>query len=65
MDRRALLLEDLARAIEQAQSQGVDVIDVSGGQLAPVGEAEEHLGSAVRLCVENGGLIVAAADNKG
>ncbi|HEY9660581.1 MAG TPA: S8 family serine peptidase, partial [Allocoleopsis sp.] len=54
---------DLARAITQAVEQGAHVINISGGQLAPGGEADSLLASAVRLCADNNVLIVAAAGN--
>jgi len=56
---------DLARAISHAVAEGAHIINVSAGQLAPGGEPEDHLARAVRLCAENGVLIVAAAGNDG
>lgn len=56
---------DLARAIMQAVREGAHIINISGGQLALGGESEAHLAQAVRICAENGVLIVAAAGNDG
>ncbi|MFC3983406.1 S8 family serine peptidase, partial [Streptosporangium jomthongense] len=56
---------DLARAIELAADAGAHVINVSGGQLADPGEAEDVLARAVRRCREQGVLVVAAAGNDG
>jgi len=56
---------DLARAIEQAVQAGAHVINVSGGELAPEGQADSILARAVRLCDENGVLLVAATGNDG
>jgi subtilisin family serine protease len=43
---------ELARAIELAVEAGAHVINISGGQLSPSGEAEDVLDRAVRLCQE-------------
>jgi cyanobactin maturation PatA/PatG family protease len=56
---------DLARAIEQAVQAGAHVINVSGGELAPEGQADSLLARAVRLCDDNGVLLVAATGNDG
>jgi cyanobactin maturation PatA/PatG family protease len=56
---------DLARAIGLAIQHGAHVINISGGQLEPTGQAHPFLANAVRLCAENGVLIVAAAGNEG
>ncbi|MBE9168650.1 S8 family serine peptidase [Pleurocapsales cyanobacterium LEGE 06147] len=56
---------DLARAILQAVQQGANIINISGGQLTPSGEAYPILADAVRYCQENNVLIVAAAGNEG
>jgi cyanobactin maturation PatA/PatG family protease len=56
---------DLARAINQAVVNGAHIINISGGELAPGGEAEPLLAQAIRRCSENGVLIVAAAGNNG
>jgi cyanobactin maturation PatA/PatG family protease len=56
---------DLARAIMQALAEGAQIINVSGGQLAPGGEPDEHLAHAIRLCAQSGVLVVAAAGNDG
>lgn len=56
---------DLARAIEQAVQEGAHVINISGGQRSPEGEADAILERAVRLCEDNRVLVVAAAGNDG
>jgi cyanobactin maturation PatA/PatG family protease len=56
---------DLARAIELAADAGAHVINVSGGQLTEAGEAEDVLARAIRQCVEQNVLVVAAAGNDG
>ena len=56
---------DLARAIEQAVEAGAHLINVSGGEQAPRGQADEILARAVRLCEKNNVLLVAAAGNDG
>jgi len=64
-DRRRASQLDLARAVELALDAGAQVINVSGGQLADPGEAEDALARAVRRCREQNVLIVAAAGNDG
>ena len=56
---------DLSRAIEKAVEAGAHVINISGGQLTEVGEAEDWLERAVRHAGNSGVLIVAAAGNDG
>lgn len=56
---------NLAHAITQAVEQGAHIINISGGELEPSGEPHPLLDKAVRLCAENGVLIVAAAGNDG
>jgi hypothetical protein len=56
---------DLARAISMAARQGAHVINVSGGQFAPLGAAHPLLTDVVRDCARRGVLIVAAAGNEG
>ncbi|MFD5299566.1 S8 family serine peptidase [Streptomyces mutabilis] len=56
---------DLARAIERAVQEGAHVINISGGERVPDGQADELLGRALRLCDEHGVLVVAAAGNDG
>jgi cyanobactin maturation PatA/PatG family protease len=56
---------DLAHAITQAVEQGAHIINISGGELIPSGEAHPLLDKAVSLCTENGVLIVAAVGNDG
>ena len=63
--RRKLSQLDLSRAITQAVEEGAHVINVSGGQLTQVGEAEDLLEKAVQLCCDRNVLLVAAAGNDG
>ena len=64
-DGRRLSQLDLARAIEQAVENGASVINISGGSLTDMGEAEDWLERAVRTCRDRNVLIVAAAGNDG
>lgn len=64
-DNRKLSQLDLARAIEQAAENGAKVINISGGALTDIGEAEDWLIRAVEMCNERNILIVAAAGNDG
>jgi cyanobactin maturation PatA/PatG family protease len=56
---------DLSRAILYALDRGAHVINISGGQPDPSGEAHPLLAAAVRECEANGTLIVAASGNEG
>ncbi|HEV8557066.1 MAG TPA: PatA/PatG family cyanobactin maturation protease [Actinophytocola sp.] len=56
---------ELARGIELAVDAGAHVINISGGQLSPSGDAEDPLARAVRFCAERNVLVVAAAGNDG
>jgi cyanobactin maturation PatA/PatG family protease len=56
---------DLARAINLAIQSGATIINVSGGQFMPSGEAYPLLADVVRSCVREGILIVAAVGNDG
>lgn len=56
---------DLARAILIAANHGAGIINISGGQLTPSGQADPLLANAVRHCMKNNILIVAAAGNEG
>ncbi len=64
-DNRKLSQLDLARAIEQAAENGAQVINISGGALTDLGEAEDWLDRAVQMCRDRNILIVAAAGNDG
>ena len=64
-DNRKLSQLDLARAIEQAAENGAKVINISGGALTDIGEAEDWLIRAVEMCNERNILLVAAAGNDG
>lgn len=55
----------LAHAITSACNAGAHVINISGGELTPRGEANEHLQKAVRQAADRNVLIVAAAGNDG
>ena len=63
--RRKLSQLDLSRAITLAVEEGAHVINVSGGQLTQLGEAEDLLEKAVELCCDRNVLLVAAAGNDG
>jgi cyanobactin maturation PatA/PatG family protease len=56
---------DLARAIQQCVEHGAHVINISGGQLEPSGEAYPLLADTIRFCSRNNVLIVAATGNDG
>jgi len=56
---------DLARAITASVERGAQIINISGGELADPQAADHRLINAVRLCAEQGVLIVAAAGNDG
>jgi cyanobactin maturation PatA/PatG family protease len=56
---------DLARAIERAVQEGAHIINISGGERSPTGQASDILARAVRLCERNNVLIVAAVGNDG
>lgn len=56
---------DLARAIERAVEEGAHVINISGGERAADGSADKMLERALRLCKDNGVLVVAAVGNDG
>ncbi|MEM1204844.1 MAG: S8 family serine peptidase [Acidobacteriota bacterium] len=56
---------DLARALREAIAAGADLINISGGQLTPSGQAEPFLTDAVQYCADHGALLVAAAGNDG
>ena len=64
-DNRKLSQLDLARAIEQAAENGAKVINISGGALTDMGEAEDWLIRAVEMCNERNILLVAAAGHDG
>ncbi len=56
---------DLARAISLAVAVGANVINISAGVYDETGEPEPPLARAIRMCDEQGILIVAAAGNEG
>ena len=62
---RQLSQLDLARAIEQAVQEGAHVINISGGQQSPEGQAEGILQRALQLCEDSNVLVVAAVGNDG
>jgi PatG C-terminal/Subtilase family/PatG Domain len=56
---------DLARMILQALAEGANVINISGGEFSPSGQAHPLLADAIRECERADVLIVAAAGNQG
>jgi cyanobactin maturation PatA/PatG family protease len=56
---------DLARAIEQAVQAGAHIINISGGERTSDGRPDGMLERALRLCEDNGVLVVAAVGNEG
>lgn len=56
---------DLARAIFLSVEHGVNIINISGGQLYPTNEPEPLLAKAIKTCVEHNILIIASAGNEG
>ncbi|MER6789128.1 S8 family serine peptidase [Streptomyces sp. NPDC000658] len=56
---------DLARAVEQAVEAGAHIINISGGERSADGKAEAMLARALRLCENNGVLVVSAVGNDG
>jgi len=64
-DDRTVSQLDLSRAIELAVDKGAHVINISGGQITDVGEADVWLHNAIRLCCERNVLVVAAGGNDG
>ncbi|WP_369145664.1 S8 family serine peptidase [Streptomyces sp. R44] len=56
---------DLARAIERAVEEGAHVINISGGERTDAGQADALLERALRLCEDQGVLVVSAAGNDG
>ncbi|MDJ0593039.1 MAG: PatA/PatG family cyanobactin maturation protease [Pleurocapsa sp. MO_226.B13] len=49
----------------KSNQHGANIINISGGQLTPSGEAYPILADAVRYCSDNNILIIAAAGNDG
>ena len=64
-DGQRLSQLDLSRAIEQAVGAGANIINISGGEASPTGEAEGMLAHALQICADNGVLVVAAVGNDG
>jgi PatG C-terminal/Subtilase family/PatG Domain len=62
---RSLSQLDLTRAIEQAVQEGAHVVNISGGQRAPEGQAEGMLERALKLCEDSNVLVIAAVGNDG
>ena len=56
---------EIARSIELAIAEGVDIINFSGGQYSDTGVPDAWLAAAVARCAEAGILLVAAAGNDG
>lgn len=57
--------KDLAKAINEAVRLGAHVINISGGELSRDGGASDDLRLAIRNCVDQDRVIVAAAGNDG
>ena len=55
----------LARAIRHALDSGATLINISGGQFTPTGQADRFLEAEVQECARRNVLIVAAAGNDG
>lgn len=64
-ERRRLSQLDLARAIEHAVDAGAHVINISGGELSPTGDADAMLERAIKRCARDNVLVAAAAGNDG
>jgi cyanobactin maturation PatA/PatG family protease len=64
-ESRSVSQLDLARAIQLAVEKGAHVINISGGQLTDLGEADVWLHKAIGLCSERNVLVIAAAGNDG
>jgi hypothetical protein len=56
---------DLTRAVEQAVEKRAHIVNISGGERSPKGQAENILSRAVALCERNNVLLVAAVGNDG
>ncbi|MGW7444198.1 S8 family serine peptidase, partial [Kitasatospora sp. NPDC054795] len=56
---------DLARAVERAVQEGAHIINISGGEAGTDAQPDPMLERALRLCDENGVLVVAAVGNDG
>lgn len=60
---------DLARALERAVQEGAHIVNISGGELSrsaqPDAQPDAMLERALRLCEDNGVLVVAAVGNDG
>jgi cyanobactin maturation PatA/PatG family protease len=65
LQERRLSQLDLARAIEHAVQEGAHVINISGGEQSPDGQAEGVLQRALQLCKDSNVLVVAAVGNDG
>jgi hypothetical protein len=57
--------EDLAKAINEAIRLGAQIINVSGGELARDDAASPELRLAIRNCIDENRVVVAAAGNDG
>ena len=64
-DRQRVPQLAIARAITDAVDAGAHIINLSAGQYTDVGEADDWLTNAVKLCEARGVLLVAAAGNDG
>lgn len=57
--------QELAAAIQEALAAGANVINISGGEPSPSGQAEPELVKAIQDCEQQGVLVIAAAGNGG
>ncbi len=62
---RSCSQEDLARAVSLALEAGAHLINISGGELIRVGDADPFLEQVVRRCEQQNVVIVAATGNEG
>jgi cyanobactin maturation PatA/PatG family protease len=56
---------DLARAIQVADANGANIINISGGEFSPTGKSDVLLSNTIAQCIKKGILIVSAVGNDG
>ena len=56
---------DLARAIQVADAQGANIINISGGELSASGKPDVILSNTIQQCIKKGILVVSAVGNDG
>jgi cyanobactin maturation PatA/PatG family protease len=64
-DRISCSQLDLARAIQTADQNGANIINISGGEFSASGKPEPILAETIQKCMKKGILIVSAAGNDG